>query len=128
MAKRKDGEQSERSIQRSIQFNLNKIPGTRIFTNDVGMATLDNGSKIKYGLRVGSSDLIGWRSIEITPEMVGKWVAIFTAVEVKRKGCVASPTQKTFIRNVTDAGGIAGVACSVDEAKQLMGTPHKEEH
>ena len=121
MAKCKDGTPSERSIQRSIQFNLNKQPGVRVFKNDVGMATLDNGSKIRYGLRPGSSDLIGWTSKEITPEMVGNMVAVFTAVEVKKPGGKgASDNQKIFIRNVIDAGGIAGIARSVDEAKELI--------
>ena len=121
MARNQSDTPSERSIQRSIQFNLNKQPGVRVFKNDVGMATLNNGSKIRYGLRPGSSDLIGWTSREVTPEMVGNMVAVFTAVEVKKPGARgASDNQKTFIRNVREAGGIAGIARSVDEANELI--------
>ena len=40
--------------------------------------------RVKYGLYKGSSDLIGWKSIEITPEMIGQRFAVFVSVEVKK--------------------------------------------
>lgn len=87
----------------------------RVFRNNVGFM---NG--VKFGLCVGSSDLIGFTSKTIAPDMVGQKVAIFTAIEVKtEKGRVSVP-QKKFIDLVKNAGGIAGVARSIDDAKELV--------
>jgi hypothetical protein len=41
--------------------------------------------------------------------MVGQKLAVFTAVEVKKKGKKPSKEQKQFIKIVNDAGGIAKV-------------------
>ena len=72
------------------------------------------------GLCVGSSDLIGWRSVVITPDMVGQRVAIFAAVEVKSARGRVSAEQGRFIEAVLAAGGIAGVARTVDEASKVV--------
>lgn len=69
--------------------------------------TLINPRPLHAGLIKGSSDLIGWQSITVTPEMVGKQVAIFTACEVKAEDGVASEEQKNFIKQVNLAGGCA---------------------
>ena len=46
----------------------------------------DKGQPIKAGWGAnGASDLIGFTTVEITPEMVGQKAAIFTAIEVKRE-------------------------------------------
>jgi hypothetical protein len=67
----------------------------------------------------GSSDGIGLHSITITPEMVGRQVAVFVAIEAKDKG-EPSAEQRTFLTVVHKAGGIAGVAHSVEEAQQIL--------
>lgn len=68
----------------------------------------------------GGSDLIGFVPTVITPDMVGKTVAIFLAIETKvKKGRVAEE-QKTFIAGVRSYGGIAGVARSVEDAEKLI--------
>lgn len=71
---------------------------------------------IHVGLCEGSSDLIGWRTIKITPDMVGLSVAIFSAVEVKTNSGRLSSEQRNFIDAVNSAGGIGVVAHSLDEA------------
>lgn len=77
--------------------------------------------KVRAGLEVpGSADLIGWHTITVTPEMVGKKVAVFLAPEVKRVGSYASKDQKHFIKNVNDAGGIAGVVRSGEDMQNLI--------
>lgn len=77
--------------------------------------------KVRAGLEVpGSSDLIGWHTVIITPEMVGRPVAVFCAPEVKQPGKHASPDQKTFIANVQKAGGIAGVVRSGEDMAELL--------
>ena len=76
--------------------------------------------KIDCGLCICSSDLIGYTSIEITPEMVGKKIAVFTATEVKDGNNVADENQENFIEEVKRYGGIAGVVYSVDDAVKLI--------
>lgn len=68
----------------------------------------------------GSSDLIGWTTIIVTPDMVGRKLAIFTAVEVKTEDGVVDPDQYKFIDVVTEAGGFAGVARSPQDALKIM--------
>ncbi|EJG5414303.1 VRR-NUC domain-containing protein [Salmonella enterica] len=69
----------------------------------------------------GTADLIGWTSIEITPEMVGQKIAVFTSVETKRQqGGRVSPEQIKWSDQVTKAGGIAIVANSDDLAEDLI--------
>ena len=69
----------------------------------------------------GVSDLNGWTSIVITPEMVGQTIAVFTSIETKRtKGGVTSVAQSKWIENITRAGGIAFVANSAHTAKAML--------
>lgn len=72
------------------------------------------------GLIKGSSDLIGWTTIEIKPEHIGRKIAVFTAIEVKSGSGRSSKEQKIFINNVTAAGGIAGVARSEQDGIDLI--------
>lgn len=105
---------SETTIQQNIRLAVSR-GNTRVFRNNVGM---QNG--ITYGLGVGSSDLIGWTSREITPDMVGQKVAIFTALEVKTdKGRVSKP-QQNFIDVVNAAGGIAAIVRNESEAVSIL--------
>jgi AmiR/NasT family two-component response regulator len=69
----------------------------------------------------GGSDLIGYRQVVIGPEHVGRTMAVFTAVEVKSAVGRATAEQRAFIQHVKQAGGIAGVVRSVDEARVLLG-------
>lgn len=110
---------AETKVQWSIMLALSKV-GAKIFRNNVGMAKMKDGSWLRYGLCNGSSDLIGWRTVTITPDMVGKRVAVFLAVEVKDKGRL-SDEQRNFIDTVKAAGGLAGVARSDAQAVALLG-------
>ncbi|MGB4499394.1 MAG: VRR-NUC domain-containing protein [Methylococcaceae bacterium] len=69
---------------------------------------------------VGSSDLIGFQSVTITPEMVGQKVAIFTAIEVKTETGKVSPAQTKFVEMVRKFGGIGAVVRSVDDAMAVL--------
>lgn len=81
---------------------------------------IHNPRPVHFGLCKGSSDLIGWTRKTITAEDVGKTVAVFTAIELKTRTGRATADQENFIRQVTEAGGIAGVARSPDEGEQLV--------
>lgn len=98
-------------------------PGVKLFRNDCGVAwtsakrpsrrgglmILDGARAVKYGLLPGSGDLIGWRSVEITPEMVGQTVAVFVSIEAKTENDHVRPEQLTWARNVRKAGGEARI-------------------
>ena len=86
-----------------------RIPGTR----DV---ILFDARRVNAGLCPGSSDLIGWQSITITPEMVGQKIAVFTAIEVKGPRGRATKPQQNFVDVVIRAGGTGVIARSADEA------------
>lgn len=75
---------------------------------------------IKFGLTAGSGDLIGWTPVIVTPEMVGKKIAIFTSVEIKEPGKYPKAHQKNWVQQVQQAGGIAGWASSVEQAEEIF--------
>ena len=89
------------------------VPGGRPVSLGFGLI---NGDPV-----VGVGDLCGWQSITVTPDMVGCRVAVFASVECKRTdGGVLSTDQAHWIASVTNAGGIAGVASSPEEAKAIV--------
>jgi hypothetical protein len=98
-----------------------------MFRNNVGLAWYGKNKDIpvKYGVASpGGSDLIGWKSVEITPDMVGTKIAVFTAVEVKRtRSSKRSPEQENFISQVLSAGGYAGFAHNEDDALEIIKKP-----
>jgi hypothetical protein len=53
--------------------------------------------------------------------MVGQRVAIFTSIEVKTTTGRTTPAQQAWMGTVRGAGGIAGVARSVRDAKEILG-------
>lgn len=53
----------------------------------------------------GWPDLCGWTEMEITPDMVGRKIAVFTAEEVKVTGKL-SKAQKAFRDVLTAMGGL----------------------
>lgn len=80
---------------------------------------LRNYRPFETGLPPGFSDLFGLVAVEITPDMVGQKVAIFTGLEVK-DGARVSQLQRNFINAVNDNGGRAGVVRSVEDAERLV--------
>mgnify|MGYP001285578757 FL=1 len=109
---------NEAYVQNKIRLAVGS-GNVRLFRNNTG-ALLDlQGRLVKFGLCKGSSDLIGFRSITITQDMVGQQLAVFSAIEVKDKG-KATNDQKKFIDIIQKAGGMAGVARDVQDAKNIL--------
>lgn len=106
---------TESEILKQIQ-TLSK-GNVRLFRNNVGF---DAANKVRYGLMPGSSDLIGWKTITITPRYVGMQVAVFCAIEVKKPGGRVTGEQSNFIDYVDNSGGIAGVCYSYEDAVALL--------
>ena len=67
----------------------------------------------------GPSDAIGLHSVTISPDMVGRQIAVFTAIEAK-DGADLTAQQRAFILNVHRMGGIAGCARSVEDACRIL--------
>jgi uncharacterized protein YcgI (DUF1989 family) len=79
---------------------------------------------IRAGLSAaGSSDLIGFRPLVITQDMVGSTIAVFTACEIKTETGTIRPEQTDFINFVLKNGGFAGIARSPEDAKRIMNYP-----
>ena len=112
----------ETNISNRIRLALSGLAVT--FRNNRGMfLTLDGKRKVKAGLSMaGSSDLIGWTPVTITPGMVGKTVAVFTAIEVKADS-EPSQDQLKFIEKLRDDGGFGSICRSDQDAKaQIYGS------
>jgi hypothetical protein len=90
-----------------------------LYRNNCGVLQDRRGVPVRYGLQPGSSDLIGWRTVTITPDMVGQQVAVFTSIEVKTPTGRVKPEQQQWLDAVQAAGGIAGVARNVEDALRI---------
>lgn len=122
----------ETKIQNSILLKLSQSGCTvwrvetsgawlgKVIHRDGDTVTLSGARMMQTGLCKGGSDIIGITPVTITPDMVGEKIGVFTAQEVKTKTGRATKEQLRFIEAVNKAGGIAGIARSVDEALLLI--------
>lgn len=112
---------AETTLQQQIRLALGTRSDLRLFRNQVGqLPDPRTGRPVQFGLARGSADLIGWRTITITPDMVGQRLAVFTSIEVKTPTGRVRPEQQAWLAAVTGAGGIAGVARSVTDAHAIL--------
>lgn len=125
----------ESEVQQEVQGEAAKY-GCILMRNNCGACQDATGRVIRYGLgntskkrqdKIASSDLIGITKVRITPDMVGKDVAIFTAIEVKKESWnhdkkldAREKAQKAFIDWVRSLGGLAGFANSLDNVKGII--------
>jgi len=98
----------ESNIQKLIMLALSEA-GCTVWRNNVGVLPDRNGVPIRFGLCVGSCDLIG-----MTPS------GQFLAVEVKACKGRATMQQLAFIDLVKRLGGIAGICRSPQDALELI--------
>lgn len=111
---------TETPISREILLALGSRKDVRLFRNNVGVATTRDGNVIRFGLAPGSSDLIGWRTITVTPDMVGKSIAVFLGVEVKTPTGAIRQNQRTWQAAVQSMGGIAEILRSPTEINRII--------
>jgi len=110
---------SEQQIQQQIRLSCSRGP-VRLYRNNTGTLRDQHGRPVSFGLCKGSADLIGWRTVTVTPEMVGQQVAVFTSIEVKAASGRLRPEQRQWLDAVQAAGGIGGVARSVADAVAIL--------
>lgn len=101
----------ETDILRAVQLAASDR-GWRLFRNNVGLCRYP---KLRFGLCKGSPDLVGWRSVIVTHEMVGCKVAIFVGREIKAKNGITSKAQADFLKQLILDGGDGKITRSVDE-------------
>ncbi|HUU97270.1 MAG TPA: hypothetical protein VM487_16150 [Phycisphaerae bacterium] len=93
------------------------------------MVSLKNARFLHFGLLFGKgggeSDLIGWRTLRITPEMIGTRVAQFVAAELKTPNVRTTTEQRNFLAQVRKAGGLGLVVR--DRAGELVMDEGKKE-
>lgn len=105
--------QPETALQNQIRLAVSReCPGVTLFRNHCGQLQDSRGRAVIFGLMPGSGDLVGWKTIG------GR--AVFVSIEVKLPGEKLRPDQRHWMESVLVAGGIAGVAHSVDEAIDIL--------
>ncbi|MCS6946269.1 MAG: VRR-NUC domain-containing protein [Steroidobacteraceae bacterium] len=114
----------ESLILTDIRLNVSKGP-IRVFRNNVGALMDKHGNYITYGLAPGSSDLIGWRTITVTRDMLGAKIAQFLSIEVKSLHGVVTQEQQAWLDLVERAGGIAIVARSLKDVTDALAKEKK---
>lgn len=128
---------SEAEVQAEVRLKTSQDHGVVLWRNNVGAFQSKTGTWVRVGLAndskqmnavLKSADLIGWTPIEITPDMVGQTVAVFTSIEVKEEGYRPSgkkqlahyAAQEKWRDGVLRDGGIAGIVDSSEAAGQLV--------
>lgn len=110
---------------RIFRINVGRAwTGNVVIKNPSGSITIKDPRPFITGVPKGFSDGVGWTRITITPEMVGKEVAVFTVTETKTKKGKPSTEQINFINVVSRAGGIAGVIRSAQDYLDMISRFH----
>ena len=111
----------ETKLQQEIRLALGRITSLRLFRNQVGqLPDPRTGRYVQFGLAKGSSDLVGFKTIKITPEMIGQEVAQFVSIEIKTERGKLTEVQENWLHKVHDSGGIVGVARSIQDALKIV--------
>lgn len=112
----------EAEIQARVRLAYSRKGNVKLWRNNNGAFKDATGRVVRYGLGnesklisdvLKSHDLIGWKTITITPDMVGQKVAVFLSVECKREGWVPNENdnreqaQRRWADLVNEAGGEA---------------------
>lgn len=103
----------ESSLQKRVMVAL-ALAGACVWRNNVG--AIKKGQRwIRYGLEVGSSDIVG-----LAPN--GR--AFFVEIKREKFGLI-SEAQRRFIEKCRRWGAVAGAVTSVDEALELLAEARK---
>lgn len=96
----------ENELQQQIRLELGHEPDLVLWRNAMGVGVTESGTKQRFGLALGSSDLVGI----LAPS--GRFVAL----EVKTDRGRVRDEQKLFLDLVRGRGGFAAIVRSVDDA------------
>ena len=76
----------------------------------VNLMVFENPRIVNFGLIKGSSDIIGWKPLHITEDMIGQEIAQFVAIEIKSLGDTLKKEQRNFLNIISKDGGISYLA------------------
>jgi hypothetical protein len=107
----------ETVLLQEIRLALAQIPGVILFRNAIGH---DSRAHVDYGImNPGGPDTIGWVTQKVG-ERADVDMAQFLGIEVKTATGVVSDEQRQRIHTIRAAGGLAGIARSVEDAKRII--------
>ena len=100
---------TEREVLAACMIKLSKL-GARVFRNNTGVLQDKNGRPVKFGLCVGSADIIGI------------YKGRFLACECKATGKCVKPdsAQDKFLKMINAQGGIAFECDDPKKIKELL--------
>jgi hypothetical protein len=109
---------NEKALMVAIHETVALSRKATLFRNNVGVANMNGGARVAYGLGVGSPDLVGY---------IHGSARLF-ALEVKAPGGRIRPEQRCWIRAANDGGGYCAFCYSPQEAlyhlaKAIAGEP-----
>ena len=84
-----------------------------------GGVFLDGGRPVA-GAPVGTPDVVGCVSVVVTPDMVGKRLAVAVGIEVKGVKGRLRPAQESWLDMGKALGARCGVARSVSDAEAIL--------
>lgn len=128
------------NFTKEIRMRASQL-GARLFRRNVGMGWIGNSIVFKkaetvsvragdvlirearpfHNGTVGQYDTHGWRTVVITPDMVGKKIAQVVEIEAKLGSGRETREQVSWGETVRAAGGIAGVARSLEDVDRIFG-------
>jgi len=112
--------------------------GCRLLKNNTGVAFNNRNRPVFFGLgnegkknseSERTPDWVGWHSVTITPEMVGKTLPVFMAIDAKKEGFKPKQSynknsreygQNKFFQRVIRFNGIAGFASSAEQLQTVL--------
>lgn len=127
---------SEAVVQQRARLEHLRVPGSHNWRNNSGACFDETGRLIRYGLGhenkmkdddPRSVDIIGITPTLIQPHMVGYYLGVFTAFEVKpsnwtlRPGDARAQGQDKWMRLVRDACGYAGFVTQPSDVYRIIG-------
>ena len=110
---------AEKSLTAKLRLAAPKH-GARLFRNQVGTYKLADGRYLTSGLGTGSPDLIGWKTVTVTPSMIGTKIAVFVGLELKTGKKTPPQEQIQWLQQIRESGGYAGWASTEEQGIQLL--------
>lgn len=100
----------ESSVLREVLLALGNQPDLVVFRNNTGVLRDETGRPVRYGLMVGSPDIVG---------ILAPW-GRFVGFEVKRPGGKQSPDQERWARIAETRGAYCVLVQSAKQALDVL--------
>lgn len=126
----------ESSVQQRVMLEVANVGGLPQ-RNNVGACVDSTGREVRYGLMnvskkqnklIKSSDVISCVPMLVTQKMVGTFIGVYVALEVKhsewdhnKKLDAHETAQAEYHRVVRQHGGLAGFVNGVDDVHRILG-------